>query len=58
MLLHQAEVNQICNTIVSEAEVKPELQSNKLAAQNELGGDGPDPTRYGNWERNGHCIDF
>ncbi len=22
------------------------------------GPDGPDPTRYGDWERNGRCIDF
>ncbi|MGH8308097.1 MAG: DUF1674 domain-containing protein, partial [Gammaproteobacteria bacterium] len=19
---------------------------------------GPDPTRYGDWEKGGHCIDF
>ena len=26
---------------------------------NEIGGrDGPDPTRYGDWEKNGRCIDF
>jgi hypothetical protein len=25
----------------------------------EIGGvKGPDPTRYGDWERNGRCIDF
>ncbi len=25
----------------------------------EVGGrDGPDPTRYGDWELNGRCIDF
>lgn len=25
----------------------------------EIGGrDGPDPTRYGDWERGGRCIDF
>ncbi len=25
----------------------------------EVGGpDGPDPTRYGDWERRGRCIDF
>ena len=25
----------------------------------ELGGpEGPDPTRYGDWERKGRCIDF
>jgi hypothetical protein len=25
----------------------------------EIGGrDGPDPTRYGEWEKDGRCIDF
>jgi len=25
----------------------------------EIGGrDGPDPSRYGDWEKNGRCIDF
>lgn len=25
----------------------------------EIGGrEGPDPTRYGDWEKNGRCIDF
>lgn len=25
----------------------------------EVGGrDGPDPTRYGDWEKHGRCIDF
>ena len=31
---------------------KPELAT-------EIGGrDGPEPTRYGDWEKNGRCIDF
>ena len=29
------------------------------AASREIGGrDGPDPTRYGDWEKAGRCIDF
>jgi hypothetical protein len=29
------------------------------AAPREIGGrDGPEPTRYGDWEKNGRCIDF
>jgi hypothetical protein len=29
------------------------------AALREVGGPaGPEPTRYGDWERNGRCIDF
>jgi hypothetical protein len=28
-------------------------------AAKEVGGrEGPDPTRYGDWEKNGRCIDF
>ena len=35
----------------------PETDSPKPAT--EIGGrDGPDPTRYGDWEKNGRCIDF
>jgi hypothetical protein len=33
--------------------------SNRKEAANEVGGrEGPDPTRYGDWEKNGRCIDF
>jgi hypothetical protein len=29
------------------------------AKPREIGGrDGPEPTRYGDWEKNGRCIDF
>lgn len=29
------------------------------ASLTESGGrDGPDPTRYGDWEKNGRCVDF
>lgn len=29
------------------------------APAKEIGGrGGPDPTRYGDWEKNGRCIDF
>jgi hypothetical protein len=47
-------------------EAAPEtLQSEKTAAPQdralpkEVGGrEGPEPTRYGDWEKNGRCIDF
>ena len=40
----------------AETEPKPEKPA-KLPK--EIGGaKGPDPTRYGDWERNGRCIDF
>ena len=31
----------------------------KTTLAKEIGGrDGPEPTRYGDWEKNGRCIDF
>ena len=31
----------------------------KTAAKRETGGpSGPEPTRYGDWERDGRCVDF
>jgi len=31
----------------------------RATAPRELGGvSGPDPTRFGDWEKNGRCIDF
>lgn len=38
------------------------VQKSVVAAEpvKEFGGrkDGPEPTRYGDWEKNGRCIDF
>jgi len=40
--------------------VKPAADAEKPAGTpKEIGGRaGPDPTRYGDWEKNGRCIDF
>ena len=33
--------------------------SESSVIQTEIGGrKGPEPTRYGDWEKNGRCIDF
>ncbi len=55
-------------TLAAEAAVNPlesgsnpEFLVNKedLVRPRELGGPaGPEPTRYGDWERKGRCIDF
>ena len=38
------------------AEVKPGAGDK---APREIGGpEGPEPTRYGDWEKNGRCFDF
>ena len=35
------------------------IPANKKETPKEIGGrKGPDPTRYGDWEKNGRCIDF
>ncbi len=37
---------------------KPQAEG-EAALRKEIGGrDGPEPTRYGDWEKNGRCIDF
>jgi hypothetical protein len=45
----------------TESARAPGDETPKPAPKNvpEIGGaKGPDPTRYGDWERNGRCIDF
>lgn len=40
-------------------EVAAAKESKVPEPPHEIGGrDGPDPTRYGDWEKNGRCIDF
>jgi hypothetical protein len=40
-----------------EADTTQTVQPNSKPL--EVGGrDGPEPTRYGDWEKNGRCIDF
>jgi hypothetical protein len=41
------------------AAAEPVPQSSSKRVVDEHGGpQGPEPTRYGDWERNGRCIDF
>ena len=44
---------QVQKTVVSPKATTPGVVT-------EIGGrvDGPEPTRYGDWEKNGRCIDF
>ena len=44
---------------VPDSESPPETPPERAVRDKEIGGrDGPDPTRYGDWELNGRCIDF
>jgi hypothetical protein len=53
--------------IPPEKKIEPDAKAEAAPAQKplpkkpvaEIGGPaGPEPTRYGDWERNGRCIDF
>lgn len=38
---------------------KPAGQATSALSAKEIGGQkGPEPTRYGDWEKNGRCTDF
>ena len=50
-------------TPTSDVPAKPAPDSSAVQVERprqlEVGGrPGPDPTRYGDWEKNGRCIDF
>ena len=51
--------NQSSDTKLEQSEVLQDSQASTFEQPKELGGRiGPDPTRYGDWEKNGRCIDF
>ena len=40
-------------------ELEPGAKPDNTAKPKEIGGpEGPEPTRYGDWERKGICVDF
>lgn len=42
-----------------DASSQPATPEQAPARPKEIGGrKGPEPTRYGDWEKNGRCIDF
>lgn len=45
-------------TMLPDAEQPSISPVESLKAQDIGGRDGLDPTRYGDWEKNGRCIDF
>jgi len=47
------------NTPDCQSENQPPRKTKKKSENKELGGrQGPEPTRYGDWEKKGRCIDF
>lgn len=40
-------------------DAEPEVPATASGLPKEVGGrEGPEPTRFGDWEKNGRCIDF
>jgi len=49
----------VANLVESGSNPEPSTDKDDPAQPRELGGPaGPEPTRYGDWERKGRCIDF
>jgi|TARA_B100001996_G_C18570115_1_gene558102 hypothetical protein len=50
------------NNVLNKKDCKQDkniLQSKAKKKKKEIGGpQGPEPTRYGDWEKKGRCIDF
>jgi hypothetical protein len=43
----------------SASAASPAMPASSVARPREIGGRaGPEPTRFGDWEKNGRCIDF
>lgn len=44
---------------LGNGESEASAQASRPVRTKEIGGpEGPEPTRYGDWERNGRCSDF
>ena len=46
------------NDLDEAVETRDEAEPPAAPAREIGGRDGPDPTRYGDWEKTGRCIDF
>jgi len=55
----KAEIESGKQTIVSSDESQLTLESDEIIKKNEINGPrGLEPTRYGDWESKGRCVDF
>jgi len=44
--------------VETKKEVSKQAEENNGVKKEIQGRSGPEPTRYGDWEKNGRCIDF
>ena len=55
----QAAVKAAAERAKAEAEARRKADAERAKKERELGGpEGPEPTRYGDWEKKGICYDF
>ena len=55
---NQNDLPEAAKRALAEAEERRK-KANELGLPKELGGrEGPEPVRYGDWEKNGRCTDF
>ncbi|MGP1677044.1 MAG: DUF1674 domain-containing protein [Burkholderiales bacterium] len=57
VMIEKSENNQLPNPAANGNDVPPQPQASP-ATKEVNGPKGLEPTRYGDWERNGRCIDF
>ena len=50
--------NPTTEPVAEHPAVKPARKPSATPAKEIGGRDGPDPTRYGDWEKNGRAVDF
>ncbi len=59
--IQPSQANQTIETIspvVNQTKLASETSNTPILPE-EIGGfNGPEPTRYGDWEKNGRCVDF
>ncbi len=59
MIPPKAKIEPIQQTLAEEPRVEIQTIACPLPATLELNGPkGPEPTRFGDWERKGRCVDF
>ncbi|MBY7648965.1 MAG: DUF1674 domain-containing protein [Candidatus Liberibacter europaeus] len=56
---YKKKLSPIAKRALDEAKQRRSSNNNEATNPKEIGGrDGPDPTRFGDWEKNGISIDF
>lgn len=56
--MNKPEPSQAAKRALAEAEVRREKTAKKALPPEVNGGKGPEPTRFGDWEKNGIISDF